>query len=706
MDKLFYPESIALFGLSANPNNIPKAILENMLRWGYLGRIFGVNPKVTVSNVDGIKMYKQAEDLPIVPHLAVILIPAQYVPETVENCGKFGIKNIAILSGGFNEYSQAGRELSERITKNAKKYGVRFVGPNCVGVANTVNGVCLPFQPLFRPPQGGLSIITQSGGIGLFLWNLMSNENVGLAKYVSIGNKLDLDEVDFLEYFGRDSESKVIALYLESISRGRELVEAAVQIDKPILILKANTTQAGKKAAMSHTAAISNDEDIVDSAFERAGIIRINNYSDFISITKGFDLPPMKGKRLMVMSPAGGMAVHMADLSEKAGFEFADPGVDFYEGLQEFSNAGVINFSNPLDMGDIYDPKMHAHIFYSVLHNKNVDGAVYVTQRPRMPREDDIFYRIFHTDISKETFGAIQSSGKPLGVCLYGPADTIMKIKKNLTIPLFNTPEEMIFALKAQADYYAFKAQPLFETQLSDGFDIESIERWIEKNDGVIGEAALEMLFHCGLPVAESYSASNPEEAVKYARHIGYPVVMKVISPDAVHKSEVGGIIINLSDDNSVRQAFDQIQINLLHYKKDAQFDGVRVMQMVSEGMDMFIGGTHDNSFGPVAFFGYGGIYIEVFNDVQSVLCPSNHNEIEAKVLSLKAVKILQGIRGKAKGDILAFINAIERISHLMARFPVIKELDINPLRVLNNGSGVIALDARIRLEKNPFTDS
>ena len=703
MDKLFYPESIALFGLSANPNNIPKAILENMLRWGYLGRIFGVNPKVTVSNVDGIKMYQHAGDLPIVPDLAVVLIPAKYVPETVENCGKLGIRNIAILSGGFNEYSQEGRELSKCTIDNAEKYGIRFVGPNCVGVANTANGVCLPFQPLFKPPQGGLSIITQSGGIGLFLWNLMANENVGLAKYVSIGNKLDLDEVDFLEYFGRDSESKVIALYLESISRGRELIEAAVQIDKPILILKANTTRAGKRAAMSHTAAISNDEDIVNCAFERAGIIRIKNYSDFIAVAKVFDLPPMRGKRLMLMSPAGGMAVHLADLSEKAGFEFADPGVDFYQGLKEFSNAGVINFSNPLDMGDIYDAKMHAHIFYSVLHNENVDGAVYVTQRPRMPREDDIFYRFFHTDISKETIGAIQSSGKPLSVCLYGPADTIAKIKRNLTLPLFNTPEETIFALKAQADYSSFKNRPLFKTQLSDGFDIESLQRWIDKKKGVIGEEALEMLAHCGLPVAESYSASTPEEAVKYAQHIGYPVVMKVISPDAVHKSEAGGVIVNLSDDNSVRKAFDQIRANLFHYKKEALFNGVRVMKMAGEGVDMFIGGTHDDSFGPVAFFGYGGIYIEVFNDVQSVLCPSNHDEIEDKVLRLKACKILQGIRAKEKGDISAFINAIERVSHLMARFPAIRELDINPLRVFNHGAGVAALDARIRLEKNAF---
>lgn len=221
MEKFFYPDAIVIFGLSSNPNNIPKAILENLLRWGYLGRIFGVNPKMSTSNVDGIKMYTHVDELPVVPDLAVVLIPAKYIPETVESCGKLGIQYIAILSGGFNAYDKEGRKLADRIAKNAQKYGIRFVGPNCVGVANTASGICLPFQPSFKPPQGGLSIITQSGGMGLFLWNLMINENVGPAKYVSIGNKLDLDEVDFLEFFGRDSDTQVIALYLESISRGR-----------------------------------------------------------------------------------------------------------------------------------------------------------------------------------------------------------------------------------------------------------------------------------------------------------------------------------------------------------------------------------------------------------------------------------------------------------------------------------------------------
>jgi acetyltransferase len=417
-------------------------------------------------------------------------------------------------------------------------------------------------------------------------------------------------------------------------------------------------------------------------------------------MAKVFDLPPMRGKRLMVMSPAGGMAVHMADLCEKAGFEFADPGPEFYQELQEFSNAGIINFSNPLDMGDIYDPKMHAHIFYSILHNENVDGAIYVTQRPHMPREDAVFHRLFHTDISKETVGAIQSSGKPLAIGLFGPAATVAKIKQNLTIPIFNSPEETIAALKAQTDFYAKKRRFRFESRLPGDIHFESLNSWIEKTNGVVADETLEMLNYCGIPVAESHPALNPEEAVAWANKIGYPVVAKIISPDAIHKSETGGVILDLEDDDSVRRAFKKIKSNLYRYKNKAIFEGVRIMEMADEGVDMFIGGIADAAFGPVVFFGYGGVYVEVFKDVHSVLCPSNTDEIKEKVSRLKAFKLLQGIRAKSASDVAGFVDAIERVSHIMTRFPRIKELDINPLRIFDDKAGVVALDARIRLEK------
>lgn len=698
MKKLFYPESIAIIGLSSRPKNIPRLVLENLIRWGYMGRIFGINPHSSDLHVDGIKMYRDVGELPIVPDLVFVLIPARFVPNTIDSCGKAGVKWMAIPSGGFNEMGKEGKKLSDLVLQKAKQYGIRFVGPNGVTVANTANGLCLPFVPSFSPPKGGLSIITQSGGVGLMLWNLMTDENVGMAKFASIGNKLDMDEVDFLEYFGRDPETKVIGMYLESIPRGDRLIEAVSRINKPVIILKANTTEASKKVAMSHTAAISNNEAIIDAAFERAGITRISHFREFISMAKAFDLPPLRGKRIMVMSPAGGFTVMMADLCEDSGFEFADPGAAFYDELKNSSNAGVINFSNPLDMGDIYDTGEYSNIFFSVMHNDNVDGAVYVTQWPEMPRGEDVFYKMFHTDLSKEVTGTILSSGKPLGICLFGLSATISRIKQNLDIPIFNNASEMIRAFKKQHDYYAKKLEGTPVYTLPDNIDTEAAKTWINGNTGVKGEEALELLHHFGIAIAKSDVAKNSDEATDVAERIGYPVVMKIISPDAIHKSEAGGVIIDIQNAKGVHKAFDQIRENLYRYKADANFQGVRIMKQADEGYDMFIGGQHDPSFGPVVSFGYGGIYIEIFKDTANLLCPATTREIEDKVRKLKSCKIMQGVRGNGAGDISGYVAMIERVTHLLHQFPHIRELDINPVRVFADGSGVMALDARLRI--------
>ncbi len=699
MDKLFYPETIAIIGLSSRPNNIPRLVLENLIRWGYKGRIFGINPKSTDAHVDGIKMYGDVGGLPVVPDLVFVMIPARLIPDAMEECGKFGVKRMAIPSGGFNELGGEGKKLSDLVLQKARHYGIRFVGPNGVTVANTANGLCLPFVPSFPPPKGGLSIISQSGGVGLMLWNLMTDDNVGMAKFASIGNKLDLDEVDFLEYFGRDPETKVIGMYLESIPRGDRLIAAASKINKPVIVLKSNTTSAGSKAAMSHTAALANDDDIIDAAFERAGIIRIRHFNDFIAVTKAFELPPMRGKKMMVMSPAGGFTVMMADLCEESGFEFADPGASFYDELKNSSNAGVINFSNPLDMGDIYDTRAYPSIFYSVMHNPNVDGAVFVTQWPEMPRGEDVFYKMFHTDLSKEVAGTILSSGKPLGVCLFGLSATISRIKQNLDFPIFNNAGEMIRAFKKQSDYYAKKEEDHLAYALPAGIDLDAARTWVQSNTGVKGEEALDLLGYFGISGAGSAVVKDADEAAAAAEKIGYPVVMKIVSPDAIHKSEAGGVITGIEDAKGVHGAFAKIRENLYRYKADARFEGVRIVKQAGEGYDMFIGGKYDPSFGPVVFFGYGGIYIEVFADTASVLCPAGAREIEDKVRKLKSFKILQGARGKGAGGIAGYAAAIERVTHLLHWFPQIRELDINPLRVLSDGAGVIALDARLKIE-------
>ena len=699
MHKIFYPESIVIIGLSSKASNIPRLTLENILRWGYRGRIFGVNERSEDIHVDGIRIYKHIEDLPEIPDLAFCMTPAKLIPGLMERCGQFGIKRMAIPSGGFSEYSDDGKALSDQLKRVAARHSIRFVGPNSVTVANTDNGLCLPFVALHKAPKGNMSIISQSGGLALTMLNYLHDEKIGLAKFASIGNKLDLDEVDFLDYLGQDPQTEIICVYLESLNRGREFIETAARIDKPVIVYKAGITERGSKAAMSHTAAISSDESILNSAFEEAGIIRIDNFLDFMSVTKAFQLPPMQGRRIMIMSPAGGFSVIGADLCSKAGFEFADMGTDFYESLQQFSSAGVIKFSNPLDMGDIYDPQLTAHVIYSVMHSDRVDGAIYISQRPQMPQGDNIFQRMFLSDLSKEAWGSILSAAKPLGVCLFGPARVIQQSKRSVEFPIFNSPEEMIKALSIQMHFHRHKktGRKPYQHPVPKGVDLQAAASWLSGKKGDHGEETLELLKAFGLQTVPSDIALNAEEAVTMAEKIGFPVVMKVISPDALHKSEAGGVMLGLKDRQQVLEAFEAIKNNLYSYKRDAHFAGVRIQKMAEEGYDLFIGGRQDPSFGPVIFFGMGGVYVEAFKDLANSICPAAKESVRKKLEELHVAKILKGMRGKAAGDTESFIDLVVKISHLLAHQPGIEELDINPLRVFPAGKGAVAIDARMR---------
>jgi len=699
MDTFFSPASLAIYGLSSKAHNTPRIILENCLRWGFRGRIFGINPATEETDVDGIRVYRRATDLPVIPDLAVLLIPARYVPEAVEDCGQAGIKRLAVQAGGFNESSDEGQQLAAALLANARKYGIRFVGPNGLTLANTAHGLCLPFVPSYPVKRGGLSMITQSGGLGIFLWNLLESEQVGMAKFASIGNKLDLDENDFLEYLGTDPETSVIGLYLESIGDGKRLISIAQQIDKPIIVYKANTTLAGSRAAMSHTASLNNNEDSIDTAFERAGIIRIDHFRDFISTTKAFALPPMRGKRIMAMSPAGGLGVVMGDLCERQGFVFADPGTAFYQELATVANAGIIKLANPLDMGDLYQIDKYPTLFGRVLGSDQVDGAVYVSQWPRMPQGGgDVFTAMFNTDISLATIGAIRSSAKPLAVALYGHGPAIAAMKQRLSIPIFDGPEEAILALKRQMTFHTRKAAGPFQPDPAGGIQQEAAQVWLREHNGVVGEEARELLALYGVPSPPSEVAKTADEAAQIAELIGYPVVLKVVSPDAVHKTEVGGVIAGIGSRQEVVQAFALIRENLERHHPGARLDGIRVTAMAADGYDMFIGGLQDPSFGPMVFFGYGGIYVEVFKDVERVLCPSSLAEIQIKVQRLQSYRLLAGMRGRKPVDTAPFTRSILNIAQLLSDFPQIVELDVNPVRIVDQGT-VLALDARMRID-------
>jgi acetyltransferase len=702
MDRFFAPASLAVYGLSSKAQNTPRIIIDNCLRWGFRGRLFGINPAAEETDVGGVRLYRCATDLPVVPDLAVLLIPARYVPAAVEDCGRAGIKRLAVQAGGFNESSEEGKGLAAQLQAVAQRYGIRFVGPNGLTLADTASGLCLPFVPSFPVKQGGFSLITQSGGLGLFLWNLLEGEQVGLAKFASIGNRLDLDECDFLEYLGSDPATRVIGLYLESIGNGRRLVDLAQRIDKPVIVYKANTTPAGGRAAMSHTASLSNDEAIIDTAFARAGIIRIDHFRDFVTTAKAFALPPMRGNRIMAMSPAGGLGVAMADLCERQGFTFADPGQAFYQELTEIANAGIIKLHNPLDLGDIYQIDKYPLIFSHVLASSQVDGAIIASQWPRMPEGGtDVFTAMFNTDISLAMTGAIRSAEKPLALVLYGDMPTIAAMKKQWPIPIFDGPEEAIQALRRQMTFHAHKAGGAFQPDPADSdLRLESARRWLHDRNGVIGEEALELLDLCGLGSPPSAVARTAEEAGEIAARIGFPVVLKVISAAAVHKTEAGGVLVGIGSRQEAMEGFARIGENLERYRPGAVFAGVRVMAMAPDGHDLFIGGLQDRSFGPVVTFGYGGIHIELFEDVERVLCPSSLAEIRDKLERLKVRRMLAGLRGRRAVDPELFIRTIGKVARLLADCPEILELDVNPVRILANGE-VLALDARMCVEKD-----
>ncbi len=699
MEKFFNPESMVIFGLSSKKNNIPGYILQNTLRWGYKGKIFGVTPGAAGEEVHGVPVYGSLQELPLIPDLAVMLIPARFVPLAMEECGKFGIRRAAVLAGGFNETGGGGDDLAREVQEIAAKHGIRFMGPNGLAVSDAHSGVCLPFVPHKKMQPGGFSLITQSGGLCLILWNLMHDENVGMAKFASIGNKLNIDEADMLEYLGQDPRTEVIGLYLESVKSGERLVRAAEKITKPIIALKANTTGAGSRAAMSHTASMSNDDDVVSAAFERAGIIRVNHFHEFIAAAKIFSLPPMRGNRLMIMTPGGGAAVMMADLCEKYGFEFADPGEAFYEKLNSYTNAGVIRFSNPLDMGDIYNIQAYPDIFRDVLSSENVDGAIYGHALPLLPEEDEgIFKKMFYTDISAETRKVIIETGKPLGVSINASAETHVKINRRFGFPVFSRAEELIRALRIQSDFYARQDERRYYANEPRGMDFSRMEEWMNSRTGDVGEEMLELMAHAGITVPRSRMASTPEEAVASAREVGYPVVMKVISPDVLHKSDAGGVVTGLRNDGETAAAFSRILESVASHDSRARIEGVRIASMAPEGQDMFVGALQDAAFGPVVVFGYGGIYTEVFRDIERVLCPASRQEIERKLERLKCHAILKGARGRGRYDIEALVDIIERVSHIAAVYPEIREMDLNPVRIFPEGQGAMALDARSRI--------
>lgn len=700
MDKLFYPDSVAVIGLSENPMNLGRNIMKNLITWKFPGEIYGVNPKG--GKVFGKKLYHSVLDIPKSVDLAAILTPAKAIPQIVEECGQKGIKWLTISSGGLSEFDEIGKEISEEIKKISQKYGIKYVGPNGLAIFNIDYHLCLPFVPMEKPEKiGRISVLSQSGGVGLTILLLLYNENLLFNKFISLGNKESLDEVDFIRYLSRDKGTDVIVAYLESMERGKEFMQAVRETDKPVIVYKGNTGKLSAKAAMSHTAALSNDDQVVEAALKQCGAIRVKELKELATYPKIFSLPQVKGNRLGVISPAGGYTVIGSDLCEKYGFTIPDIPEEMKEDFMSRMRAGVIKLSNPLDLGDAFDLRIFLHAIDKFLELDYIDGLIWLFFLSSTNVELSQHYNNIQQDIIGKIESSMKKYKKPIAVSLTSTQDVAAYMKKILPYPIFDTPEEAISLLAFQRDYYLEKKKkyqkpPQFEDVNKD--KVEKIIHRSRKNGVILGKEALDLISSYKISSVQSYLAKNIDEAIKITKRIVFPVVMKISSSEIIHKSDMGGVKLNLKNTGEIKSAYQEIMKNIHKQKDSAIIDGVLIQKMVTEGKEIILGMNRDKYFGPVLMFGLGGIYVEVLKDIALGVAPINGDEADKMISETRSYPLLMGLRGEKPSHLSSIRESLLRLSQLAIDFPEITEIDINPIKVFSYPDGCLALDARIRL--------
>ncbi len=696
MKQFFYPESVAVVGVSASPTNLARAIVYHLEEFNYTGRVYLVGPKG--GSFMGHKIYRSILDIPDEVDLAAVLTPAATLPDILDLCGQKGIKRVVIESAGFSELGEERKNLEERVVVAARKHSIRFIGPNCIGVINKENGLALPFMP-FRDDfhLGSISIISQSGGVGGALLHALAGERLGFSKFVSVGNKLDTDENDLLDYFQEDQGTGAIFIYLEGIANGRRLMEIAFRSSKPILVHKSNISETSAQIARSHTASLSASEEVVNAAFRQCGIHRVTDMCSTVRALKAHCLPPMRGDRLAVVSRSGGHAVVAADAATKHGFILQPFPDDFLRMVENRLRAGVIRLGNPMDLGDLFDFQLFYQIVSDTLARDDIDGMLMVLN----------YNGIFFEDDSRSLVSKVKEvslhTQKPVALCVVTTQEEWRLNRNNHpNFPMFTEPEEAADALAISKDFYArqlasFTEAKTFAVDKQQALNILTAAKARQARQLNPNEAFLVLSLY-GVPLAPWAVASSAQEALAHAKTLGFPVAMKVMAEKFVHKSDMGGVFLNLTTEQEVRGAYERLAI-LIH-KDEPRVKGQRVLlqKMVSEGHEVIIGGKQNPIFGPVVLSGLGGVHVEIFRDVALRVGPVAASEARRMFAELRGGRILQGVRGQPPADLEALVEITQRISQLICDLPQIQELDVNPLKVLPMGQGCLAVDCRIVL--------
>jgi acetate---CoA ligase (ADP-forming) len=697
LENFFSPRSVAIVGASRQKGKVGYEILHNMVQSGFKGKIWPVNREA--DTMEGLKCYPDLLSIGETPDLVIIIVPAKFVLSVMEQCVTIGNKTVIIITAGFKETGAEGKKLEDQVIKVAKQGGIRVIGPNCLGVIVTASRLNASFGGEL-PDQGTTGYLSQSGALLAAILDTAKANGIGFSSLFSIGNKADVNELDLVQALAEDPNTKVIAGYLESIGDGNAFVREAEYIShtKPILLMKSGGTSAGAKAASSHTGSLAGSEVAYEAMFARAGIVRCHSIKQQFDFAQAFAYQPMpKGASVAVVTNAGGAGIMAADAIEREGLTFAKPEKATVEKLMTKLPAAA-NFHNPFDvLGDALADR-YEFALDVVLDDPNVDIALVLLTPQAMTQ-------------AKETAEAIvrvskRKSEKPILVCFLGASkvEEGVKVFREAHIPQYDSPEAAVETIQAMTEYVRWLNRPKRVVRLFsvNRHKVESIiERHLRHDIREIGEAeSKEILEAYGFATPKGSIATTAEQAANIAAQLGYPVVLKIWSPDILHKSDVGGVKVGLKSEQEVKDAFDLMMYRIPKKRPEAQILGVLVQEMCRSGREVILGMHRDPHFGPLMMFGMGGVMVEVLKDVAFYLAPLTGEEARQMLVSTKTYKILKGVRGQEGVDIEAIAEGLQRLSQLVTEFPEIQEMDINPYVVGVPGTTPIAVDARISVEK------
>jgi acetyl coenzyme A synthetase (ADP forming)-like protein len=701
---LFRPGSVAVVGASRDPASIGYKLLEALIINRFQGPVYPVNPKATV--VGSMRAYPSVRDIPEPIDLGIIAVPRDAVLSVVDDCAARGVKALVVISAGFAEVSAEGRELQQRLVEKVRGYGMRMVGPNCLGLLNTDPKVRLnaSFSPIF-PPAGRIGMSSQSGALGLAILALARRLQLGLSTFVSVGNKADVSGNDLLQYWEEDDQTDVILLYLESFGNPRRFSRIARRVSrrKPIIAVKSGRTGAGRRAAGSHTAALASADVAVEALFRQTGVIRADTLAEMFDLAATLGRQPLpKGRRVAIVTNAGGPGILCADACEAGGLLVPELSDATKTHLSQFlpPQAGL---SNPVDMIASAGPSHYRQTIETLLSTDETDALVViyipvdVSQRPMIL--DAIRAGI---EAGRQAGGA----GKPVLASLMVEEGISLPLQLTQeSIPTYAFPEAAARVMSKVAEYAEWRAQPLGMFLEFDDIDAhlarDICRKAIEERSGgwLTTEETRQLLSAMGLPVAPGGVAHTADEAVELAQQIGFPVAVKLASHLIIHKTEMGGIVLNIADAAAVRQAFETIRTRLAERDSLEAMEGVLVQPMVRDGVEVMVGVTTDPLFGPLIAFGLGGIHVEILGDVRFRVTPLTDRDASEMVHEIRGFRLLEGYRGHPPADIKGLEEILLRISLLVEEIPEINELDLNPIFALPPGQGCQIVDARIRVE-------